>query len=99
MMRIRKKLNKTNRFFAGLFGLMALGTLLLMQAAGGARALVGWMGLVLVVCFVMFVAAFYAAHRQWPSPVAQRVFRVLCWLAAGGSGLVMLACALLLLLR
>ena len=98
-MRTRKKLNRTNRFFAGLFGLMALATLLLMQAAAGAGALVGWMGLVLVVCFVMFVAAFYGAHRQWPSPGTQRIFRALCWLAAGGSGLVMLACTLLLLLR
>lgn len=99
MMKTRRKLNKTNRFFAGLFGLMALATLFLIQAANGAGVLLGWMGLVLVVCFVMFVAAFYGAHRQWPSPGTQRVFCVLCWLAAAGSGFIMLACTLLLLLR
>lgn len=106
-----KQLNKVKRdhkkdwFFAGYFGLMALGALLVLwdvRAAAAAGVPTGsmasWISLALVVCFVMCVVATYAARSKWPGKRGQRVLWVLYWLSAAGSISVMTGCLLGLLL-
>lgn len=97
----KRQTHKYTWFFAVYFGLMALGALPVLwdvraaAAAGAATGgVAGWISLALVVCFVMCVVAAYAAHSGWPGKKGRRVLRVLCWLAAAGSAMVMAACLL-----